>query len=130
MKTVITYLIIVMLLVSCQKGENNPPYLKSPDFVTSKEDFKHKISIKDSITMHTEYISIRKLFKTSSTNKLVVHIYTKRQVLNKPELNKAGENILKIALDDIANIKNYNLLEISWLAKSTNLKHTKSFEIK
>jgi hypothetical protein len=129
MKKVIPFLFPVILLMSCQKGENNPPYMKFPEYKTSKEEFKNKISPVDSVAFNTEYQSIKRFYNTTSKNKLVIKIFTQLEVLNEDELNQKGSQIHKLALSEIANIQNYQVLEVNWMASNTGLKYTQEFLI-
>lgn len=127
MKKVIPFICLVISLMSCQQGEKNSPYMKFPEFKTSQEDFKNKISLKDSITFNTSYESVKNLFKDNSTNKLAVNLYSQLGNLNELSLDQQGAQIHKLALDDISNIQNYQVLEINWFDLNNELKYTKEF---
>jgi hypothetical protein len=129
MKSVSEYLIIAVLIMSCQKGENNPPYMKFPEFKTSEKEFKNKISLLDSITLNTEYQSIKRFYKTTSTNKLVIKIFTQLDSLDEEALNQRGEQIHILSLSEISNIENYQVLEVNWIDSDAGSKYTLEFFI-
>lgn len=122
-------LIIAALMFSCEQRKTNAPHMQFPEYVTSKENFKNKISPGDSIAISTEFVTTKLLYKKTNTNKLVMKIFTELNELNEKVLDEKSQAIEKIAITEISNIKNYQVLVISWFAENLNLNYTKEFQI-
>ena len=113
MKKLFYFSILHLLLISSCTTSESKPEITFPEYTSSEENFKTKLSGYDSITANYTFKSKNTIISKSSANILTINVFTPSdKKVGKRELAAKTERILAHTHSEISNYKQFEKIEI------------------